>query len=409
MELVYEGKIDPQELLETTTSAVIRKGPVYGRHEKRSANRLYHGDNLPVLKALYEDSEVRGQVHLVYIDPPYSSKQSFRHRRKLSKHAYDDNLSGFDYVEFLRRRLILLRGLLADDGAIYLHLDSNMAFHVKVVMDELFGERCFRNWITRKKCHSKNYTSKQYGNVADYILFYSKTAKMKWNRPYERENIYTFEQRYPRVDPDTGRRYALVPVHAPGVRNGETGKPWRGMKPPTGKHWQVAPAELDRLDAAGEIYWSPTGNPRRKIFADNDRGVPVQDVWIKFMDFRNQNMMETGYPTEKNAALLRRIIQASSNPGDLVLDCFCGSGTTLAVARDLGRRWIGIDSSELAITTTIERLRSKEKYTPSNDDQMMLFDAHVSEADVEERFESFQLFNAVTSEASPRSGVQATS
>lgn len=394
MDLTYPDKINPQELLKKTPPAVLEDRKIYGGNKEKPKNRLYHGDNLTVLKTLYLDKEVCGKVQLVYIDPPYASQQSFRHRSKLDEHAYHDDLCGSRYIEFLRRRLIFLRELLADKGSIYVHLDSNMAFHMKIVMDEIFGEKNFRNWITRKKCHSKNYTRNQYGNVADYILFYSKTPQMTWNRPYEKENIYTFEQRFPRLDPETGKRFALVPVHAPGVRNGETGKPWRGMMPPQGKHWQVVPSELDRLDAAGEIYWSPTGNPRRKIFADNDKGVPVQDIWTKFMDFRNQNMKETGYPTEKNTALLRRIIEASSDPQDLVLDCFCGSGTTLSVAQNLGRRWIGVDSSSLAVQTTVERLSAGPKDEP--EDQLDLFDSHQIEHKRIDRLESFELLEVAT-------------
>lgn len=403
MELVYPGKIDASELILTTPSAELLRTGEFGTNGGDWRNRLYQADNLAVLKTLCNDSNVCGQVQLVYIDPPYASKQTFNHRKALDEHAYDDNLSGYEYVEFLRRRLILLRELMSDDGAIYVHLDSNMAFHIKVIMDEVFGERNFRNWITRKKCHSKNYTRKQYGNVADYVLFYSKSPNMKWNRPYEEENIYTFAQRFPRVDPETGRRYALVPVYAPGVRNGETGKPWKGVLPPSGKHWQVPPAELDRLDAAGEIYWSPTGNPRRKIYADHHLGVPVQDIWLKFMDFRNQMMNVTGYPTEKNAALLHRIVEASSDPGDMVLDCFCGSGTTLAVAHELGRKWIGVDCSPLAITTTMTKLEheitAEIAANLTQEEQRTLFDTHdlgiSSESIV--RYDCFDVYEQATS------------
>jgi adenine-specific DNA-methyltransferase len=405
MELVYPGKLDRTRVMTETPSAGIKQRTRFGSSDTNAwVNQLYQGDNLPILKTLYEDPSIRGKVQLVYIDPPYASKQTFRHRKRIGEDAYSDNMGGPEFVEFLRGRLILLREILADDGAIYVHLDSNMAFHMKVIMDEVFGERQFQNWITRKKCHSKNYTRKNYGNVADYILFYSKSQKMKWNRPYEKENIYTFEQRFPKVDPETGRRHALVPIHAPGVRNGETGKPWKGMMPPPGKHWQVIPSELDRLDAAGEIYWSPTGNPRRKIFADNDNGVPVQDIWTKFMDFRNQNMKETGYPTEKNSALLRRIIEASSDPGDIVLDCFCGSGSSLAVAHDLGRRWIGVDESDLAIKTTVERLTSGAKARPPEPaEQLMLFDRHESDQEIKNRFDDFDLLVTATNESSVRS------
>lgn len=394
MELVYPGKRDPSEIIEKTPSARLSLRKSIGPAIKRWRNRLYFGDNLPVLKSLLSDSTVQGHVQLVYIDPPYASQQSFNHRRHLASRAYDDQLSSYPYVDALRARLIMLWELMAENASIYVHLDDKMVFHVKIVMDEIFGASSFRNFIVRKKCHSKNFTRKQFGNTADYILFYAKGAAPKWNRPYERENIYTFEQRFPKVDPKTGRRFALVPVHAPGVRNGETGKPWRGMNPPPGKHWQVPPAELDRLDAAGEIYWSPTGNPRRKIFADSDKGVPVQDIWLKFMDFQNQYMRETGYPTEKHPALLRRIIEASSDPGDIVLDAYCGSGTTLDVARQLGRRWIGIDASDLAVTTSADRLAAKPTKDPDEDDQMALFDAHSRATSDSGIFAGFDIIDA---------------
>lgn len=188
---------------------------------------------------------------------------------------------------------------------------------------------------------SKNYTRKTYGNVADYILFYSKSDCYAWNRPIEQWDDARAAKEYQYVD-EQGRRYKKVPVHAPGVRNGETGKPWRGKLPPPGKHWQYPPATLDEMDARGEIYWSPTGNPRRKIYFENSAGVPLQNIWMDMRDPHNQNIHITGYPTEKPIELLDRIIEASSNPGDLVLDCYAGSGTTLAAASNLGRRWIGV-------------------------------------------------------------------
>jgi adenine-specific DNA-methyltransferase len=153
----------------------------------------------------------------------------------------------------------------------------------------------------------------------------------------------------------TGRRYKKVPVHAPGLRNGETGKPWRGVNPPPGKHWQYLPRTLDEMDARGEIYWSPSGNPRRKIYLDQSQGVPVQDLWLDFRDAHTQNIEVSGYPTEKNPRLLARIVEASSNQSDLVLDCFSGSGTTLHVSSKLERRWIGVDNSPEAIRATLRR------------------------------------------------------
>lgn len=316
-------------------------------------NRLYFGDNLPILGRLLQDPSVRGQVRLIYIDPPYATQSVFQSRSQAD--AYRDLLSGAHYIEFMRERLVLLRELLADDGSIYVHLDENMAFYIKAIMDEVFGRDNYRNWITRKKCNPKNYTRKTYGNVADFILFYTKSDRYLWNRPYDDWTPERAEKEYQYVEERTGRRYKKVPLHAPGVRNGETGKPWRGVNPPPGKHWQFTPKMLDEMDARGEIYWSSNDNPRRKIYLDESQGVPVQDIWLEFRDAHNQNIEITGYPTEKNPDLLARIIGASSNPGDLVLDCFSGSGTTLAAAAQLNRRWLGIDSSPEAISATLRR------------------------------------------------------
>ena len=350
LRLEYPGKKSSEEILAKTLP---------GRYQQCDShcggdNRLYHGDNLPALAALAQDKTVAGKVRLVYIDPPFSTAAAFESRTQ--KHAYDDHLVGPEFVESLRERLVLIHRLLADDGSLYLHLDERMAFHFRVILDEIFGEQNYRNCITRKKCNPKNYTRKTYGNVADYVLFYTKSSDYVWNRPVEPwSEERTKEYRY--LDPD-GRRYMKVPVHAPGVRNGETGKSWRGKLPPPGKHWQYPPATLDAMDARGEIYWSPTGNPRRKIYLEDSGGIPLQDIWMDLRDAHNQNVKITGYPTEKNPALLARIVGASSNPGDIVLDCYVGSGTTLAVASNLGRRWIGVDRSQEAITTILHRLES---------------------------------------------------
>jgi len=349
--LSYQGKKPDNEIL-LTLPADCR--PLWMEKSGPPApNRLCYGNNLPVLAALMHDPAVRGRVRLVYIDPPYATKSVFQSRNQTD--AYMDLLEGAHYLEFLRERLILLRELLADDGSIYVHLDDNMAFLAKAVMDEVFGRANFRNWITRKKCNPKNYTRKTYGNVTDYILFYTKSENYVWHRPVEPWTEQKADKEYQYAEPGTGRRYKKVPVHAPGVRNGETGQPWKDMKPPPGKHWQYPPRVLDEMDGRGEIYWSPTGNPRRKIYLDQSEGIPSQDIWLEFRDAHNQNIAVSGYPTEKNPNLLARIIQASSNEGDLVLDCFSGSGTTLNVASQSGRRWIGVDNSSEAITATLRR------------------------------------------------------
>jgi len=350
--MAYEGKKPESDVLMTPPAKFTRLWPKRVAKDATD-NRLYFGNNLSTLSALVNDSKVCGKVKLVYIDPPYATKKVFESRKQIE--AYTDLLEGAHYLEFLRARLIFLRKLLADDGSIYVHLDENMAFHAKIIMDEIFGRSNFRNWITRKKCNPKNYTRKTYGNVADYILFYTKSEEYVWHRPMEFWTQDRAAKEYQYIEPETRRRYKKVPVHAPGIRNGKTGQPWRGKLPPPGKHWQYPPSVLDEMDARGEIYWSPTGNPRRKIYFDQSNGVPVQDIWMDFRDAYNQNICITGYPTEKNSSLIQRIIEASSSEGDLVLDSFSGSGTTLDVAHGLKRRWIGIDNSVEAIKTTLAR------------------------------------------------------
>lgn len=348
MQLTYVGKTAEVDILRTSPAVphVLWSG-------KEHTNKLYYGDNLPFLAHLLNDPLVCGKVRLIYIDPPFATNSVFQSRDQTD--AYSDLITGSKYIEFLRQRLILLRELLADDGSIYIHLDEKMVFHVKVIMDEIFGLKNYRNLITRRKSSHKNYTRKTYGNIADYILFYTKTSSYVWNRAVEPWTDERATKEYNSVEMETGRHYKKVPVHAPGVRNGATGERWHGMLPPPGKHWQYTPAQLDAMDARGEIYWSSNGNPRRKIYLEASNGIPLQDIWYDFRDTQNQNAKITGYPTEKNPAILDVLIRASSNPDDIVLDCFAGSGTTLDEASKLGRRWIGMDKNSLALNTILRR------------------------------------------------------
>ena len=323
------------------------------QYDGTEIKRLYHADNLDVLNYLIKDSKVCGKVDLIYIDPPYNTGGAFETRDFI--HAYDDKYSIDEYIRFMQVRLELLHTLLSAEGSIYVHLDSNMVFHVKILMDDIFGVKNFRGMITRKKCKSKNFTRKTYGNISDYILFYSKSDSPKWNRPYEEWCDEKILKEYPFIEEGTGRRHKRVPCHAPGTRNGATGGAWRGLMPPEGKHWQYTPDKLDEMDARGEIYWSSNGNPRRKVYLDQSKGVPVQDIWLDYLDINNQNTCQTGYPTEKNLDMLKRIVETSSNPGDLVLDCFAGSGTTLVAAEELGRQWIGVDIGDESIRVIQDR------------------------------------------------------
>lgn len=326
-----------------------------------SGELLLHGDNLEALKTLVETPDVSKKVRLIYIDPPFGTRQVFTvsdervatiSRGNGGHVAYRDNLSGDVYLKFLKTRLQALRDLLADDGSIYVHIDCKAGHYVKCLMDEVFGAENFINDITRIKCNPKNFGRKGYGNTKDMILFYRKTGQFVWNDLRKPVDIQDNDTRFCRMEPD-GRRYTTTPLHAPGeTMNGPTGKPWKGLRPPPGRHWRYSPLVLDELDERGLIEWSSTGNPRKKIYADEvmRSGLKIQDVWM-FKDPQNPT-----YPTEKNLEMLKLIVSNSSRPGDIVLDAFCGSGTTLAAARDLGRRWIGIDSSQVSIATVLRRL-----------------------------------------------------
>lgn len=348
----------------------------------QSDNLLYYADNFDCMLHLLSKG-YKGKIKLIYIDPPYGTNSIFLSRNQ--KSSYKDDLTGSHFIEFLRRRIVLLKELLSDDGAIYLHLDSNMVFEMKIILDEIFGRSNYRGLITRKKCSNKNYTKNTYGNISDYILYYSKSKNHYWDRAYVPWSEEKMLKEYPCIDEVSGRRYKKVPIHAPGVRNGQTGKEWKGMLPPKGKHWQFTPSKLTELDKAGHIYWSANGNPRRKVYFDESKGIPVQDIWMDVQDSLNQNIKITGYPTEKNPNLIERIIKASSDVGDIVLDCFAGSGTTLDVANQLGRKWVGIDNSSEAIYNILKRfylgleemgdfVSKRKKKKSGEDEQMTLFE-----------------------------------
>ncbi len=350
--LSYPNKADRSDIIKPTLRRFLMiNGGNAEEVNEIPENTFILDDNFFVLNELIRQDV---KVNLYYLDPPYGTGFDF-HSRDL-EHAYKDSMGPAAYIEFMRRRLILMRETMADNGSIYVHIGHQMLGHLKVVMDEVFGPDNFRNLITRRKCSSKNFTRKQYANINDYILFYSKTKYYKWNKPGIKPALDWIEREYPKFD-NIGRRYKLVPVHAPGTRNGETGQPWRGMMPPPGKHWQYTPAKLDELDRQGDIHWSRNGNPRRKVYWSADKTTAMTDYWDQYRDAHHQSIKITGYPTEKNLAMVKMIVGASSDEGDLVIDPFCGSGTTLHAARDLGRSYLGIDASFSAAKATLHRMR----------------------------------------------------
>ena len=250
------------------------------------------------------------------------------------------------------------------------HCDPSASHYLKAVMDAIFGGRYFRSEIVWKRSHSHN-SARRYGPIHDVILFYTKSDKYVWRdvrQPYDPAYV----ERYFKFDDEDGRGpYWTGDITGSGVRNGKTGMPWRGFNPTAKKrHWMVAPSELDRMDADGRVYWPRTQGawPKVKRFLSEAKGIPLQDLIVDIWGLSTMGGPKSerlGYPTQKPLALMKRIIEASSREGDVVLDPFCGCGTTVAAARDGKRRFVGIDISHFAIDLVRER-RLKDRSIPIN-------------------------------------------
>lgn len=323
-------------------------------------NLLIQSDNIIGLNYLLNNKNLKAKIDLVYIDPPFATNGTFTitdgrastiSNSRNGDIAYSDKLLGDSFLNFIKQRLILLKELMSNQGSIYLHIDYKIGHYIKVLMDEIFGIENFRNDITRIKCNPKNFHRVGYGNIKDLILFYTKSKNPIWNEPKEKYTEKDIEKLFPKTN-QQGRKYTTVPIHAPGkTENGKTNKPFKGILPPNGRHWRTDTATLEQWDKKGLIEWSCTGNPRKIIFANEQEGKRIQDIW------EYKDPQYPTYPTEKNSNLLDLIIRTSSNENSIVLDCFCGGGTTLKSAHVNNRRWIGIDQSELAIKTTINNLK----------------------------------------------------
>ncbi len=351
MKLDYKNKLPNEEILNIKKSKFSK--PILAK-----TSSLIYGENLAALKTII-DTKLR--FDLCYIDPPFATGNSFHtseersttiSKSKNDNLAYSDNLKGSDFIEFIRQRVILIRELLTENGSFYIHTDYKIGHYLKIILDEIFGIQNFRNDITRIKCNPKNFNRKAYGNVKDLILFYTKSKNYIWNDPrieLDNDDVKTLFKK----KNNEGRLYTTVPIHAPGeTKNGCSGKSWKGINPPKGRHWRSSIDELDKLDKEGLIEWSSTGNPRKILFADEHKGKKIQDVW----NFKDPSYPK--YPTEKNFDLLKSIIEASSNKNSFVLDCFCGSGTSLYASEILGRKWVGIDESKESIKATKKKINS---------------------------------------------------
>ena len=260
------------------------------------------------------------------------------------------------YLTYMAERLEQMHRLLKPTGSLYLHCDPTASHYLKVVMDAVFGPACFRTEITWKRSSSHNDGAQgrqQFGRICDDLLFYSRGAEWVWNpqfTPYDPEYIARF---YRHVEPDTGRRYRLGDLTGPG--GAAKGNPAYEVMGVT-RYWRYSRERMQRLVDDGRIVQTAPGRvPAYKRYLDEMPGVPLQDLWTDIPPISPAARERLGYPTQKPLALLRRIIQASSNEGDLVLDPFCGCGTTVEAARDLRRRWCGIDISPFAVELVKDR------------------------------------------------------
>ena len=334
-------------------------------------NRLIYGDNLLAMAALLAGDEqtpsLRGKVDLIYIDPPFDSKADYRTKVTLpgveleqkptviEQFAYSDTWSDgtASYLAMITPRLILMRELLADTGSIYVHLDWHVGHYVKIVMDEVFGKECFENELIWQKCNSKNFTQFGYSNIHDSLYFYRKNIRGTFEPDYIPLDEEYVERSYRHKEAD-GRRYRILPLHAPGISGGKTGDPWQGLIPPAGNHWRYVPETLDEMQRAGLIVMSSNNVPGYKKYLDDSDGIRPGTIWTDLKQLPPSE--KVGYDTQKPEELVARLIKSSCPPNGLVADFFGGSGTTAAVAEKLGRRWITADLGKPACMVMRKRL-----------------------------------------------------
>ncbi len=341
---------------------------VHGEETNGWINKIFWGDNLQVMSHLLK--KFRGQVDLVYIDPPFDSKADYKKKVSLKgksigndhnafeEKQYTDIWTNDDYLQYVYERIILIRELLSENGTIYIHCDWHKSHYLRIILDEIFGKDNFINEIIWKRANTVKGNvgqgSKFWGANTDTIFFYKKTEQYTFNSQYSDYSKDYIDKFYKHTEEKTGRRYQLISMTAPG--GASKGNPFyevMGIK----RFWRYSQEKMQKLIDQGLVVQTKPGNvPRKKIYLDEGEGVPVQSLWDDLPALSSQSDERIGYPTQKPVVLLERIIKASSNPGDLIFDCFMGSGTTQAVAMKLGRRFIGADINLGAIQTTTKRL-----------------------------------------------------
>ncbi len=341
-------------------------------------NRLIWGDKKYVLPSLLP--EFAGKVNLIYIDPPFDTGADFSYTATVPDHpdsseddtvyfakepsivehkAYRDTWGrGLEsYLHWFYETVVLLHDFLSSDGVIYVHIGQNVAHSVKLILDEVFGPDRYLNQIVwkRQTAHSDVTQGAQHlGRLHDIVFLYTKSGEFPWEMqytPYEKDYVEAF---YRHVDPETGRRYQLSDTTAPG--KSLKGNPYYEFLGVT-RYWRFSETKMKELYAQGRIVQTRPGTvPRQKRYADEMPGVPLQDMWLDIKPIQSQAAERVGYDTQKPEALIERILKLSSRKGQLVMDCFVGSGTTAVVAEKLNRRWIACDLGRFSIHTTRKRL-----------------------------------------------------
>jgi site-specific DNA-methyltransferase (adenine-specific) len=354
-------------------------------------NTLFYGDNLDILREYIADES----IDLIYLDPPFNSNRSYNvlfkdesgkeseaqitafkdtwHWSQAAERAYHELVTEapariatmigalrqfigtnqmMAYLVMMAARLVELHRVLKPTGSLYLHCDPTASHYLKVILDTIFDPRNFRSEIIWKRSAAHG-GPVSFNDIHDVILYFSKGRSPTWNPARVSHDESYIKSHYSNIDLD-GRRYQLVSAHGAG-----SGPPRRFgdrvLAPPPGRHW-MSQEHIDKMMAEGKVVFTKSGMPRYKRYLDETEGTPLGTVWDDIPPVNSQAAERLGYPTQKPLALLERIMQVSSNPGDLVLDPFCGCGTTIAAAQNLGRRWIGIDITHLSIALMKYRL-----------------------------------------------------
>ncbi len=362
LELTWIGKenrprLEPRILLEDPEKSYHAKQRV--TENDIFDNRLIFGDNLLALKAL--EQEFAGKVKCVFIDPPYNTGSAFTH--------YDDGIEHSIWLSLMRDRLELIRRLLSDGGSLWITIDDNEAHYLKVLADEIFGRDCFVASVIWEKADSPRNSARQFSTDHDYILVYSKAPDWlprRLPRTEEADSIYS--------NPDNDERGPWLPgdpyANKPYSKGRYTieGPTGRKFSPPPGRFWRVSEEKLRDLDSDGRIWWGPNGDARPSIkrYLSEVSDLVVRTLWTKKdvgSNRTSKNEMRALFPgdesftTPKPEALIERILRTSTEPNDVVLDSFAGSGTTGAVAHKMGRRWIMVELGEHCQTHIIPRMR----------------------------------------------------